>query len=258
MRTCSLCHHELPLTDFPRDRSQASGRSYKCKPCNNAGRQQRYAASRLRDFEALDLKLTAENHRKICTKCGIDAPFTDFHRSKTAGDGRVPWCKVCNQSRSSAYYKSTAGKQKADLARTRDFDALLEKYAAISYHKVCSICKESKLFSQFHVARRQGDGLQGNCKPCANSRKYTLWTTYRLTEERFNEMVEEQHGCCAICKQAGLLVVDHDHACCPASKSCGKCVRALLCNGCNSALGHIRDDSYRAIQLAQYLERHAE
>jgi predicted RNA-binding Zn-ribbon protein involved in translation (DUF1610 family) len=32
---------------------------------------------------------------KTCRKCGQEKPETDFHRSRTAADGRQGWCKVC-------------------------------------------------------------------------------------------------------------------------------------------------------------------
>lgn len=76
---------------------------------------------------------------------------------------------------------------------------------------------------------------------------------YNLTPEAYAEMLEAQGGVCKICEQPEtqrnvngdikMLAVDHDHACCPEpSRSCGLCVRALLCGRCNQILGKFGDD----------------
>jgi hypothetical protein len=51
------------------------------------------------------------------------------------------------------------------------------------------------------------------------------------------------------------FMVDHDHLCCPDKFGCPKCVRGLLCHGCNVALGAIRDDANRLLDLYAYLYR---
>lgn len=65
-----------------------------------------------------------------------------------------------------------------------------------------------------------------------------------------------QRGECAICHDAytlDALVIDHDHACCNYAygKSCGKCIRGLLCTSCNTALGWY--ESASAILMHNYL-----
>lgn len=68
---------------------------------------------------------------------------------------------------------------------------------------------------------------------------------YGITPERYEEMFAEQGGVCALCRGpepvAGRsLAVDHDHRCCADSKrSCGLCVRGLLCSRCNTILAVI-------------------
>jgi hypothetical protein len=52
-----------------------------------------------------------------------------------------------------------------------------------------------------------------------------------------------------------VLQIDHDHACCPGAKSCGKCVRGVLCPRCNRALGMLDDDPIRIEKAAEYLRK---
>ena len=83
--------------------------------------------------------------------------------------------------------------------------------------------------------------------PAAAKRRYSLkyrLSRYGLTQEEFDRLLREQGHACAMCHTAfgegQPIFIDHDHACCPDEKrSCGKCVRGLLCLSCNTALGHI-------------------
>jgi len=77
---------------------------------------------------------------------------------------------------------------------------------------------------------------------------------YKLTKQMYLDLLEQQNGVCAICENSpkSYLAVDHDHSCCPTSKTCGECIRGLLCGGCNSALGRIKDDPTK---LVKYLEK---
>ena len=73
------------------------------------------------------------------------------------------------------------------------------------------------------------------------------------------EYLDLQGGLCLICctpMSPGLdTCVDHDHRCCPGTKSCGKCVRGLLCRRYNSGLGLFRDDLLLTRSATSYLER---
>lgn len=80
---------------------------------------------------------------------------------------------------------------------------------------------------------------------------------YGITVDELRAMHEEQGGRCAICggdNNGRTLAVDHDHSCCPGLTSCGECVRGLLCMGCNTALGAMKDDPKVLRSAAQYLE----
>lgn len=77
-------------------------------------------------------------------------------------------------------------------------------------------------------------------KAAANVRKQNL-KRHTLNERQRDRLLLLQAGSCAICgfvpdDAQRELVVDHDHSCCPGRRSCGKCVRGLLCNPCNLSL----------------------
>jgi hypothetical protein len=82
-----------------------------------------------------------------------------------------------------------------------------------------------------------------------------LKATYNLTKKQFLDLVNQQQGCCAICKNPTQdWCVDHDHACCPGDKSCGRCIRGLLCVHCNTGLGYFKDNITALIAAAHYIE----
>lgn len=72
-------------------------------------------------------------------------------------------------------------------------------------------------------------------------------------------MLAAQGGVCAICRRPpgvseDILYVDHDHACCRQErKSCGECVRGLLCGECNRGIGKFHDDPDRLLAAATYV-----
>lgn len=72
---------------------------------------------------------------------------------------------------------------------------------------------------------------------------------YGMTLEDYDEMVEKQSGCCAICsdKPKKTLHVDHDH-------KTGD-IRGLLCSKCNQGLGMLGDNKKGIAKALAYLEK---
>ena len=92
-------------------------------------------------------------------------------------------------------------------------------------------------------------------------RKSRLKLDFNISLEQYECMLSEQKGVCAICKQpcpsGNKLSIDHDHRCCNTkSKSCGKCIRGLLCVHCNRGLGCLRDSPELLLEAFQYIKRH--
>ena len=111
-------------------------------------------------------------------------------------------------------------------------------WAAYQQHKLkgeqpCDQCGEA--MRAYHHTRYE------------HRRKYLLKRKYNLTDEDFWQMLANQDGRCAICRSTDpgrwdMWYVDHNHACCPGNRTCGKCVRGLLCAKCNVGLGNFRDN----------------
>lgn len=124
----------------------------------------------------------------------------------------------------------------------------------------CQTCKKYQDPSLYGRNVKSDDGLSPICKPCLRERE--LIKKYGMTLADYDQLLAGQKGGCAICgttpeEDGKALAVDHDHACCGYQRdgrTCGKCVRSLLCESCNLGLGKFNDDSERLRQAADYLD----
>jgi len=141
--------------------------------------------------------------------------------------------------------------------------------------KKCSRCKIEKSLDKFVADKRLPSGRRGYCRDCRNlnfrnrykeddalrkrvgdSQKLHknlygsnhIERTFGLDAEDFQEMMEDQDGRCLICERLfhdNLPPnVDHDHSCCPSKRTCGKCVRGLVCLPCNIRLATVEDSKW--------------
>jgi hypothetical protein len=147
--------------------------------------------------------------------------------------------------------------------------------------KVCSKCKEPKRLTAefwFRNKSRPSGFTDFYCKACwvwwvreyrkksperhrrwqkiSDLRRHGhekwrgIWQKYRLTREQYEAMLVAQGGTCAnpLCGDSlAKPHVDHDHA-------TGK-VRGVLCQGCNIALGAIRENEDRLRGLSLYIRK---
>jgi hypothetical protein len=79
-----------------------------------------------------------------------------------------------------------------------------------------------------------------------------LMKNYGITIQKYQQMLVEQKGCCAICGKhessfKRRLHIDHDH-------TTGQ-VRALLCTRCNPGLGYFEDSVEKLEMAITYLNK---
>jgi hypothetical protein len=125
------------------------------------------------------------------------------------------------------------------------------------------LCQVEKPLEDFPKHNQIKDGRHPRCKECrqieqrerynqtfayqkVRRKKETTRQLYNLTEGQFIELLNEQGGCCSICKR--LLekpCIDHCH-------TTGK-IRGILCNNCNAGLGMFKDNPEWCEKAAEYL-----
>ena len=99
---------------------------------------------------------------------------------------------------------------------------------------------------------------KGLCHPHYKTQQ--IWASRGVDAARYQEMLAEQNGLCAICARpekhtdpytgrTKRLAIDHCHG-------SGK-VRGLLCGSCNTALGLFEDDPGLLDRAKEYLAKHS-
>jgi hypothetical protein len=131
--------------------------------------------------------------------------------------------------------------------------------------KKCSKCNVEKPLTEYHKRANRPCGVRSQCKKCYSlypkelkrrdgyMRDYNL-KSYGLDIVKYNEMLDEQKGCCKICNRhlsevnkgrKKALCVDHCHE--------TNLVRGLLCDKCNRGIGLFNDNADLLNKAIKYL-----
>ena len=143
--------------------------------------------------------------------------------------------------------------------------------------KKCTGCGDEYPLEHFN---KKGSGRSTRCKSCVakyyreyyhgseERRNYVRKATkahkeknfiklrasrHGLTKEQLIDMIARHDEKCWICLTNKWEYIDHDHSCCSGKSSCGKCVRGLLCRGCNFGLGNFCDNIESIQRASEYL-----
>lgn len=120
---------------------------------------------------------------------------------------------------------------------------------------VCRVCEND--IPATGKGGKRAEFCSESCRTEGNWRR-NLYRVHHIRIERFNEILAAQNGVCSVCKwdfdgNKSNMNVDHDHSCCPGRFGCGKCVRGILCSGCNGGMGLFKDNPDNLDAAAQYL-----
>jgi hypothetical protein len=130
-------------------------------------------------------------------------------------------------------------------------DYTWQKAWKLTDRKPCSgECGEVKLLTEFYTFSRGFLGVTTTCKPCTYKKARKGVFIRKYGPEVIHLMEDISNGAeCESCGEyfPGKMYIDHCHT--------TNRVRGILCEGCNTALGMLRDDVKVILALAEYLMR---
>jgi hypothetical protein len=181
------------------------------------------------------------NMEHRCTRCDLFKSVEMFPKNKETPCGYDPRCKQCRHE-----------------ARRQRMGAKVEKPRAQDDNE--------RLLRRANTVKKYIEGNKEKLR--VNNRVWKLKTNFNMTLEQYAWLLLQQNSVCFLCEQAetridsrtGLimnLAVDHDRKCCSGIKSCGRCVRGLLCTDCNTSLGKLecKPKLVEKLNLGQYIHR---
>lgn len=211
---------------------------------------------------------------KVCTKCKTEKESSEFYKNSASPDGLYSICRECKCESQRKIAKTPDGTRQCYVCK--EIKALSEfrnVLPGVARHKViCRVCANARRLArvkrleaenpELRELRRQDDAARYLVE-FDKRRNRWLQNTYKITLEEYNRKLSQQDGVCALCGKEEIaraadgrvrsLAVDHNHLCCPGKKSCGLCVRDLLCQRCNTALAIF--DRVPREKLIRYMRR---
>jgi hypothetical protein len=243
-KRCTACLNWLGLDNFPNLRKSFLGKHNHCNVCE-AKRAETIRRSKGVNPPVKPVVLHGDVVSRSCSKCKCLKRLSEYDIAPSGFLGHDSECKKCKRERSELRRRSK-GVQPA-----RQVPILVNENGEPT-HRECSKCAKMLPLGDFHKHNGGTAFLNRHpyCKDCSAERH--LISKYGITLKDKAQMHEKQHQACAICQNPIALEaihVDHCHA-------TGK-VRGLLCSPCNKALGLLKDDSVRCINMALYLQANA-
>lgn len=144
---------------------------------------------------------------KVCGRCKEEKSFDQFGKK---GNGYQSYCIPCRRIKQKEWVA-------ADPSRTEKARQRAKEWSRNN--------PEKKRQHSLNWKKRNIDSVK------EKGFAYHINKTYGLTVEQYDQIFQNQSGCCAICNKNKKLWIDHDH-------NTGN-VRGLLCPSCNTLVGYI-------------------
>jgi hypothetical protein len=182
---------------------------------------------------------------KLCTKCNLERPITDFRKDQYNRNGYHPHCRSC-YNESQRKYRS---KNKEKLNKTAS-----EYYAQNSerIQTMRKLRRGGKTTNHLHSEKSSSIQSKNGWQRIVE-RKWKANGILDMTYQRYETMLESQNYSCSICSKKHTddkkLHVDHCH-------TTGK-VRGLLCNNCNNGIGKLKDSTELLEKAINYLKTYS-
>ena len=115
------------------------------------------------------------------------------------------------------------------------------------------ILKEAKKYRDSHKEERYNYNKKWVMSNKEKAIDNQLRIKYGISLADYNKLKEKQNNCCEICGRhesefKRRMCVDHNHV-------TGE-VRGLLCNHCNTALGHVFEDESILLNMIDYIRKY--
>lgn len=147
--------------------------------------------------------MTQLNKTKICCRCKIEQPLTEYYKNLRAKDNLMYHCRTCGNK------KSKEWRLKND---------------------------RTEYYRDYEKNRRKPRPPEHYDK----KRNRYLYRKYKLTTDEYELMFQKQNYKCKICNRENNPYVSHEKLCVDHCHKTNK-IRGLLCSACNIALGKVND-----------------
>lgn len=176
---------------------------------------------------------------KLCTKCNIEKDIKYFSFRTDTKKYRNQ-CDMCTKD-----YKTC---REDVISNIKD---LLSKGL-----KECSRCKNIKVLNDFNNDKYTITGKTSYCKECVKNkytpnqlRNFRYLKEYNITLDDYNIKYDSAEGKCEICNiKFDRLFIDHNHDTME--------IRGLLCHGCNTAIGFLKEKTENLESAIRYLRKY--